>query len=60
MDERAAIAKKMNDMLTKDGMVILPLILRGNLSAHANSLGGVKVNAWDSEMWNVADWYRIK
>jgi peptide/nickel transport system substrate-binding protein len=60
INQRAEIAKKLNDMLTKDGMVILPLILRGNLSAHANSLGGVKVNAWDSELWNVADWYRIK
>ena len=26
----------------------------------ANSLGGVKLNTWDSELWNVADWYRIK
>ncbi len=60
MDERAAIAKQMNDMLTKDGMVTLPLILRGNLSAMSNALGGVKVNAWDSELWNVADWYRVK
>ena len=58
-DERAVIAKKLNDMLTKDGMVILPLLLRGTLSAHANSLGGVKINAWDSELWNVADWYRM-
>ena len=60
MNERAAIAKQMNDMITKDGMVTLPLILRGNLSAISNTLGGVKVNAWDSELWNVADWYRMK
>lgn len=60
MNKRAEIAKKLNDMLTKDGMVILPLVLRGNLSAHSNTLGGVKVNAWDSELWNVADWFRIK
>ncbi|MBA3911248.1 MAG: peptide ABC transporter [Rhodobacter sp.] len=60
MNERAAIAKQMNDMITKDGMVTLPLILRGNLSAQSNALGGVKVNAWDSEMWNVADWNRVK
>ena len=47
-------------MLTKDGMVILPVILRGDLSARANSLGGVKMNPWDSELWNVADWYRAE
>lgn len=59
-DERARIAKQLNDMLTKDGMVILPVILRGDLSARANSLGGVKMNPWDSELWNVADWYRAE
>jgi peptide/nickel transport system substrate-binding protein len=30
------------------------------VSAHANSLGGVVLNTWDSELWNAADWYRIK
>ncbi len=60
MDERATIVKQMNDMVTKDGMATLPLILRGNLSAMSNTLGGVKVNAWDSELWNVAEWYRVQ
>jgi hypothetical protein len=22
--------------------------------------GGVVLNVWDSELWNVADWYRIE
>ncbi len=56
-DARAAIARAMNDMLVQDG-VILPLVDRGRVSAHANSLGGVRINAWDSELWNIADWYR--
>lgn len=58
--ERQAIAKKLNDMVTKDSMIVVPLVHRGTLSAHSNSLGGVVINAWDSELWNVADWYRVK
>ena len=50
----------MNDMLTKDSMTIIPLVHRGTLSAHSNALGGVMINAWDSELWNVADWFRVK
>ena len=50
----------MNNMLTKDTYTIVPLVHRGRVSAHANSLGGVKLNVWDSEIWNAADWYRIK
>lgn len=60
MDKRAEIAKKLNDMLTKDSYVVVPLVDRGRLSAHANTLGGVVLNTWDSELWNASDWYRIK
>jgi peptide/nickel transport system substrate-binding protein len=60
ISKRAEIAKKLNDMITKDTMTIVPLVDRGRVSAHANSLGGVVLNTWDSELWNVADWYRIK
>jgi len=55
--ERGRIAKELNDMAVQNGMMI-PLVDRGRLSAHANSLGGVVLNTWDSELWNVADWYR--
>ena len=58
--KRGEIAKKLNDMLTKDSYVVVPLVDRGRVSAHANSLGGVQLNTWDSELWNVADWHRIK
>ena len=58
--ERQKIAKELNDMVTKDSMTVIPLVHRGTLSAHSNTLGGVKINAWDSEMWNVADWFRVK
>lgn len=59
-DERAEMGRRMNDMLTKDSHVIIPLVYRGTASAHSNSLGGVQLNAWDSEIWNTADWYRIQ
>ena len=58
--KRQEIAKKLNDMVTKDSMIVVPLVHRGTLSAHSNALGGVQINAWDSEMWNVADWFRVK
>ncbi len=60
IEKRAVIAKKLNDMLTKESYVVVPLVDRGRVSAHANSLGGVKLNTWDSELWNVADWFRVK
>ncbi|MDX5382176.1 MAG: peptide ABC transporter substrate-binding protein [Rhodobacterales bacterium] len=60
LEKRAEIARKLNDMLTKDANVIIPLVDRGRVSAHSNTLGGVVLNVWDSELWNVADWHRIK
>jgi len=59
LEKRAEIAKKMNDMVVEAGAII-PLIHRGDISAHAITLGGVKMNSWDSELWNVQDWYRTK
>jgi len=58
--KRAELAIKLNDMVTKDSRIVVPLVHRGTLSAHSNALGGVMINAWDSELWNVADWYRVK
>ncbi|MCE5974794.1 peptide ABC transporter substrate-binding protein [Sinirhodobacter sp. WL0062] len=60
IEKRAELAKKMNDMLTKDSMVVVPLVDRGRVSAHSNTLGGVVLNTWDSELWNASDWYRMK
>ncbi len=56
-DERASIARQLNDMMVENGGMI-PLVHRGRLSAHATSLGGIDLNVWDSELWNIADWYR--
>lgn len=56
-DQRAQLIMQMNDMLIQEGGLI-PLIYRGNVSAHANSLQGVRMTAWDAELWNIADWSR--
>jgi peptide/nickel transport system substrate-binding protein len=58
--KRSELAKKMNDMLTKDSYVVVPLVDRGRLSAASNTLGGVVLNTWDTEMWNAQDWFRVK
>ncbi|EBA09607.1 peptide ABC transporter substrate-binding protein [Sagittula stellata] len=59
MAKRQEIGRQLSQMAYEKGSMI-PLVHRGRLSAHSNSLGGVKLNVWDSELWNVADWYRIK
>lgn len=58
--KRADQIKKLNDMVTKDAMVTVPLANRARFSAVSNTLVGVDMNAWDSEYWNVADWSRAK
>ena len=56
--ERARLVAALNDTLI-EGDVLIPLVDRGSVSAHARSLGGVVQNVWDSELWNVADWHRL-
>ena len=58
--KRAEIAKKLNDMVTKETNMIIPLVDRGRVTGVSSTLGGFILNTWDSELWNVADWYRIK
>ncbi len=59
IEERGEIAKKMNDLLVQS-YTIQPLVHRGGVSAHSNTLGGVKMSDWDSELWNIQDWTRVK
>ncbi len=59
LNERGAIAARLNNMLTAESNTVVPLVDRGRVSAHANNLGGVELNTWDSELWNIAGWYRI-
>jgi peptide/nickel transport system substrate-binding protein len=60
MAKRGEIAIRLNEMLTKDSYVVVPLVDRGRLSAASNTLGGAVLNTWDTELWNVQDWFRVK
>ena len=55
--ERQALIKRLNDILV-NSYVQIPLVSRGVVSAHAATLEGTRFNAWDSEMWNIAEWRR--
>ena len=55
--ERDDLVKQLHDIVVGNYYQI-PLVNRGSVSAHLNSLRGVRINAWDSEMWNIADWRR--
>jgi peptide/nickel transport system substrate-binding protein len=59
MAKRVEIGQKLNTIIFEKGGMI-PLVHRGRLSAHANTLGGVDLNVWDSELWNIADWHRAE
>ena len=55
--ERRTVVKRLNDILVRS-YVHIPLVSRGVVSAHANSLQGVRFNSWDSELWNIGEWRR--
>jgi len=47
-----------NDILIKD-VVVIPLVNRFQVaSGKSKTLQGTNLNPWDSEMWNIADWYK--
>ena len=57
-DQRNEIIKQLSDIIIGDGAVI-PLVWRASASAFANDIQGYgELNGWDSEYWNIADWYR--
>ncbi len=55
--DRENLVIQMNDMLVENHVVI-PLVDRASISAFSNSLKGVRVNGWDSDLWNIHEWYR--
>jgi hypothetical protein len=36
----------------------VPVVHRKGISGAARNLKGLKPTAWDSELWNIAGWYR--
>lgn len=57
---RGAISRRLGEMITTEGHWILPLIARGTVSVRAASLTGYRMNPWDSELWDVASWGRVR
>ena len=55
--ERAELVKRLNDLHVQSYFEI-PLVNRGLVSAHLNTLKSVRINGWDSELWNIAEWHR--
>ena len=55
--ERDALVRRLSDILVRNYYEI-PLVLRGSVSAHLDTLRGVRINGWDSELWNIAEWRR--
>ncbi|MCY3756720.1 MAG: ABC transporter substrate-binding protein [Acidobacteria bacterium] len=54
---RNRITIALNDLLV-GSYAIVPLVHRGSVSAHSNEIEGVRMNAWDSELWNFETWKR--
>ena len=47
-----------NDILIND-IVVIPLVNRFQVaSGKSKTLQGTNLNPWDSEMWNIAEWYK--
>lgn len=56
--KRNQLAISANDLLVSD-VVIIPLIDRTQAtSGVSKTLKGIDVSGWDSEMYNIADWYK--
>lgn len=57
--ERIAEVQALNQRLSREDIASIPLIHRGNISAKGGDIRGVgALNAWDSELWNIAEWSR--
>ena len=54
---RETLVIQLNDLLIQN-YVLIPLIDRATVSVLSNSLKGVRLNPWDSELWNIHEWHR--
>jgi len=41
-----------------NNVVEIPLVHRKGVSGASRALKDIKPTAWDSELWDIADWYR--
>jgi len=55
--KRAALFIKMNDLVIQN-VVVIPVLWRMVISAVSNKLKNTDVSGWDSNLWNLRNWYR--
>jgi peptide/nickel transport system substrate-binding protein len=55
--KRASLFIQMNDLLIAD-VVVIPVVWRNGVSAVSHKLHGMELTSWDSNLWNLAYWYR--
>jgi peptide/nickel transport system substrate-binding protein len=55
--KRAAHFIRMNDLVVEN-VVVIPVLWRNRVAAAATRLKGLHLSAWDSDLWNLASWYR--
>lgn len=56
-EKRQELFAQMNDMLIED-VVMIPLVLRGDVSGVNHTLAGVELTPWDMNTWKIKDWRR--
>jgi peptide/nickel transport system substrate-binding protein len=50
---------RVNDIISAESGGVIPLILRGSVSAFSNDIKNTgPLNGWDSEYWNIQEWTR--
>ncbi len=54
--KRAALFIKMNELVIQN-VVVIPVVFRPRVAAIANTMR-VEQSGWDSDFWNVHNWYR--
>jgi peptide/nickel transport system substrate-binding protein len=55
--KRAALFIAMNDLVVED-VAVIPLIWRSEVVAVNHTLQGLEPTTWDSNLWDLAYWYR--
>lgn len=57
VERRKELVLEMNDILVND-IAVIPLVARPQVASGKNiKLQGITLSPWDSEVWNIADWY---
>jgi peptide/nickel transport system substrate-binding protein len=54
--KRAALFIKMNELVIQN-IVVIPVVFRPRVAAVSNAMR-VEQSGWDSDFWNLANWYR--